>query len=67
MFPRGKGGQYVGLATLRPSYADCLEIWEPKPPGTLSRSVTLLLYRTKLYSDTIISNVILVITKYVQQ
>ena len=28
----------LGLAqplTLPPSCADCLEIWEPKPPGTL--------------------------------
>jgi len=32
----GKGGQVVGLTTLPPSCADCLEIWEPRPPGTLS-------------------------------
>ena len=31
----GKGGRYVGLTTLPPSCADCLEIWEPQPPGTL--------------------------------
>ena len=30
----GKGGRCVGL-TLPPSYADCHEIWEPQPPGTL--------------------------------
>jgi hypothetical protein len=30
-----KGGQYVGLTTLPPSYADCLEISEPESPGTL--------------------------------
>ena len=29
-----KDGRYVGL-TLPPSRADCLEIWEPQPPGTL--------------------------------
>jgi len=29
MFPGGKGGQCVGLTTLPPSCADCLEIWEP--------------------------------------
>ena len=29
-----KGGRCVGL-TLPPSCADCLEIWEPQPPGTL--------------------------------
>jgi len=34
-FLGGKGGQCVGLTTLPPSYADCLEIWEPHPPGTL--------------------------------
>ena len=26
---------YLGLTTLPPSYADCLQIWEPQPPGTL--------------------------------
>jgi hypothetical protein len=31
----GKGGWCVGLTTLPPSCADCLEIWEPQPPGTL--------------------------------
>ena len=30
----GKGGRCVWLTTLPPSYADCLEIWEPQPPGT---------------------------------
>jgi len=29
-----KAGRCVGL-TLPPSYAECLEIWEPQPPGTL--------------------------------
>jgi hypothetical protein len=31
----GKGGRRVGLITLPPSWPDCLEIWEPQPPGTL--------------------------------
>jgi hypothetical protein len=31
----GKGGRCVGLTTLPPSCADCLEIWESEPPGTL--------------------------------
>jgi hypothetical protein len=35
IIPGGKGGRYVGLTTLPPSCADCLEIWEPQPPGTL--------------------------------
>ena len=30
-----KGGRCVGLTTLSPSCADCLEIWEPQPPGTI--------------------------------
>ena len=34
-FLGGKGGRWVGLTTLPPSCADCLEIWEPQPPGTL--------------------------------
>jgi hypothetical protein len=32
----GKGGRCLGLTTLPPSCADCLAIWEPHPPGTLS-------------------------------
>jgi len=28
MFPGGKGGRCVGLTTLPPSCADCLEIWD---------------------------------------
>ena len=31
----GKSGRSLGLTTLPPSCADCLEIWEPQPPGTL--------------------------------
>jgi hypothetical protein len=34
-FLGGKGGRCVGLTTLPPSCADCLEIWEPQPTGTL--------------------------------
>jgi len=33
-FLGGKGCRCVGL-TLPPSCAECLEIWEPQPPGTL--------------------------------
>jgi hypothetical protein len=38
IFPGVKGGQCVGLTTLLPSCADCLKIWEPQPPGTLTLS-----------------------------
>ena len=31
----GKGDRYVGMTTLPPSCADCLEIWEPETPATL--------------------------------
>ena len=31
----GKGGRCVGLTTLPPSCADCIEIREPQPPGAL--------------------------------
>ena len=31
----GKGGRCVGLTTVPPSCADCLEILEPQPAGTL--------------------------------
>ena len=30
-----KGGRCVELTTLPPSCANCLEIWEPQPAGTL--------------------------------
>jgi hypothetical protein len=34
ILPGGKDGRCVGLTTLPPSCADCLEILEPQPPGT---------------------------------
>ena len=43
----GKGSQCVGLTTVPPSCADCLEIWESQPPGDpqgLSRPVMGLFY-----------------------
>jgi hypothetical protein len=33
--PGGKGGWCVRLTTSPPSHAECHDIWEPKPPGTL--------------------------------
>jgi hypothetical protein len=35
IFLGGKGGRCVGLTTLSHSCADCLNIWEPQPSGTL--------------------------------
>jgi hypothetical protein len=35
-FLGGKCGRCVWLTTLPPSCADCLEIWESQPPGTLT-------------------------------
>jgi len=46
-FLRGKAGRCIGLTTLPPSCADCLEIWEPHPPGNpegLSRPVVGFLF-----------------------
>jgi len=40
-FLGGKGGWCVGLTTLSPSCADCLDIWDPQRPGTLSASLGL--------------------------
>jgi hypothetical protein len=39
--PGGKGGRCVRL-TSPPSRAECQEIWEPKPPGTLWATPGLL-------------------------
>ena len=41
-FPGDKGGRCVWLTTLPPSCVDCLEIWEPQPPGTLRACPGLL-------------------------
>ena len=32
---RSEGGRCVGLTNLPTLCADCLEIWEPQPPGNL--------------------------------
>ena len=39
----GKGGRCPGLTTLPPSYADCLEIWEPQPTGALRAVMGVIL------------------------
>jgi hypothetical protein len=40
--PGGKGSRCVRLTTSQPSRAECHEIWEPKPPGTLWATLGLL-------------------------
>jgi hypothetical protein len=30
-----KSGRYIGLRTLQSPRTDCLDIWDPQPPGTL--------------------------------
>jgi len=41
IFPGGKGGRRIGLTALTPSWAECLEIWELQPPGTLRACLSL--------------------------
>ena len=48
----GEGGQCVGLTTLPPSYADCLEIWEPQPPGTLRASLLCFTFLSCSFNST---------------
>jgi len=38
-----EGGRRVGLTSLKPSFADCLEIWDPQPTGTLRACPGLLM------------------------
>jgi hypothetical protein len=40
--PGGKGGRYVRPTTSPYSRAECHEIWEPEPPGTLWATPGLL-------------------------
>ena len=42
IFPGGKGSRCVRLTTSPLSCAECHEIWEPKPPGTLWATPGLL-------------------------
>jgi len=33
--PQGKGGRFLGMTTLALSCADCHELWESQPAGSL--------------------------------
>ena len=60
-FLGGKSGRCVGMTTLPPSCADCLEIWTPQPPRTLWASnmrVQGLQYTSTLSSHNILINYI---------
>ena len=48
-FLGGKGGRCLGLTTLPPSCADCLEIWEPQHPGAPRSCPSLLQELLYLY------------------
>ena len=50
-FLTGKSGRCVGLTTSLPSYADCLEILESRPPGTLRACPGLCLDCLTFYSS----------------
>ena len=46
IFLRSQSGQCVGLTILPLWRADCLEIWEPQPPGTLRACIHIALHFT---------------------
>ena len=45
----GKSGWRVQLTTLPHSRANCLEIWEPQPPGTLRACIGIAFALTLLW------------------
>jgi hypothetical protein len=49
--PGGKGGRHVRRTTSPPSRAECHEIREPKPPGTLWATPGLLRDSFNVYSE----------------
>jgi hypothetical protein len=50
VFPGSKGGRCAGLTSVPPSCADCLEIWEPQPLGTLRACHVMGLWFDPLFS-----------------
>jgi hypothetical protein len=56
-FLGGKGSRFVGLTTLAPSSAECIEIGERRHPGTLRPAQELLyLYAATHGNDTFAGN-----------
>ena len=53
-----KGGRCVGLTTLPPTCADCLEIWEHEPPGTLR---PYKIVHTRFFATPVAQEIILVL------
>jgi hypothetical protein len=58
-FLGGKGGRCVRLTTLPPSCADCLEVWEPQPPGTLRACNGIAFIKSLKYTKFISKKLIL--------
>ena len=48
----GKCGRCVGLTTLSPSSADCLEIWEPQTLGKLRACLGIVLHTVSNHNVT---------------
>jgi hypothetical protein len=53
-----KVGLCVGLTTLQPACADCLDIWEHEPPGNLRSSKIV---HTRVFATIVAQEIILVI------
>jgi len=47
-FLEGKGRQCVRLTPLPPAHANCLEMWEPQPPGTHRACTGIALHSTNM-------------------
>jgi hypothetical protein len=55
----GKGSRCLGLTTLSSSCADCLEIWEPRPPENLRDYYTFCRYSLIILFHAILSELLI--------
>jgi len=64
-----KGNWCMGLTNLPPSYADCVDIWEPQPPGTHRACLGLyrLWFTFNFYIKYIWRNMIALLIKSLEQ